>query len=155
MRGMICFGIGALGVFLMCDAQPASAQAGPCRDPWVSQAVREVAGREAIGSGETGECNIQLYGARWGSYAELKGYVAQARAALAEAGLEYVDGGRNMYDRTFSRKIAGNAYAGPPANKPNVYNWTISLPSGNVMVIYRRCSKGRTPAGGPQSYGCV
>lgn len=50
-------------------AAPAFAQ---CRDPWVSQAVREVQGRPANGTGELGECNIKLYGnGVWSSYPDL------------------------------------------------------------------------------------
>jgi hypothetical protein len=56
---------------------PAFAQ--QCRDPWITQAIREVTGRAPQGSGESGECTYTQYGGgRWGSYAELKGYV-QAR----------------------------------------------------------------------------
>jgi hypothetical protein len=54
-------------------AAPAFAQ---CRDPWVSQAVREVQGRPANGTGELGECNIKLYGnGSWSSYPDLLGKV--------------------------------------------------------------------------------
>ena len=68
-------------------AAPAAAQSGPCRDPWVSRAVREVTaemrrGREANGRHESGECNIHLYGGRWSSYGELKGYVGAVLRAL-------------------------------------------------------------------------
>ena len=46
----------------------------------MSRAIREVTtdmrrGREANGRHESGECNIHLYGGRWSSYGELKGYV--------------------------------------------------------------------------------
>lgn len=50
-----------------------TAQAGTCRDPWVTQAITEVAGRAPNANGESGECNIYNFrGGQWGSYAELK-----------------------------------------------------------------------------------
>ncbi|HEX8210508.1 MAG TPA: hypothetical protein VF584_10065 [Longimicrobium sp.] len=71
----------AVAVAALAAAAPAAAQNGPCRDPWVSRAIREVTaemrrGREANGRHESGECNIHLYGGRWSSYGELKGYVS-------------------------------------------------------------------------------
>lgn len=61
--------IGLLAAAVSALAAPAFAQ---CRDPWVSQAVREVQGRPANGSGELGECNIKLYGnGSWSSYPDL------------------------------------------------------------------------------------
>lgn len=57
-------------------AVAAPAFAGQCRDPWVTQAVREVTGRESAGQGEFGECNIKLYGnGSWSSYPDLLGKV--------------------------------------------------------------------------------
>jgi hypothetical protein len=57
-------------------SSPAAAQ---CRDPWISQAIREVTGRAPNGSGESGECRYTQYGGgQWGSYAQLKGYVQNA-----------------------------------------------------------------------------
>ena len=53
---------------------------GECRDPWVTQAIREVTGSAPTGSGESGDCYIGNYnGGSWGGYEELVGYV---RAAL-------------------------------------------------------------------------
>ncbi len=44
-----------------------------CRDPWVSQAVREVMNRPAQGQGDQGECNFRNYGGgHWTNYADLK-----------------------------------------------------------------------------------
>lgn len=58
---------------------PAAAQAGQCRDPWITQAIHEVTGRWPNADYESGECQYTQYGGgHWGSYAELKGYV-QAR----------------------------------------------------------------------------
>ncbi len=66
---------------------PAAAQ---CRDPWVTQAVRQVMGRAPVGSGETGECNIRNYGGgSWSSYDDLVGKVRAAfgRSIAAPSGL--------------------------------------------------------------------
>ncbi len=55
-----------------------SAHAGQCRDPWITQAIQEVTGRQPNGSYESGECTYTQYGGgHWNSYPELKGYVRQ------------------------------------------------------------------------------
>ena len=65
-------------------AAATAAQAGQCRDPWVTQAVREVTGREPNGAGESGECRYTSYGAgQWSSYPDLLGKV---RAVLGQRG---------------------------------------------------------------------
>lgn len=49
------------------------AQAGSCRDPWVTQAITEVSGRAPNASGESGECNIYNFnGGQWSDYTQLK-----------------------------------------------------------------------------------
>lgn len=49
------------------------AQAGTCRDPWVTQAITEVAGRAPNASGESGECSIYNFnGGQWSDYTQLK-----------------------------------------------------------------------------------
>jgi hypothetical protein len=54
----------------------AAAQAGECRDPIVTQAIREVTGTAPRGAGETLDCNAQNYNnGHWTSYAELLGFV--------------------------------------------------------------------------------
>jgi hypothetical protein len=69
---------------------PAAAQ---CRDPWITQAIREVTGRAPRGSGETGECTYTQYGGgRWGSYPELKGYV-QSRLGGPTIPRDFITGG--------------------------------------------------------------
>ena len=46
--------------------------AGTCRDPWVTQAVRQVTGHTPNGSYESGDCNIHNYGGgHWSSYPDL------------------------------------------------------------------------------------
>ena len=53
-----------------------SAQAGQCRDPWVTQAIQQVSGHAPTGNYETGDCNIRNFNnGSWGSYPELLGYV--------------------------------------------------------------------------------
>jgi hypothetical protein len=45
---------------------------GACTDPWINSAFNEIFTRAPQGSGDTGECNIDLYGGgSWGSYADL------------------------------------------------------------------------------------
>jgi hypothetical protein len=135
-------------------AQPNTATT-PCRDPWVSQAVREVAGREPYGAGETGECNIQLYGARWGSYDELRNYVRQARSSMGAKGLSFRPGGNVISDAPmFSALVAAGVYVGPRASAP-AKPWMIDLPSGNVMALDRKCRPGYTPTGPGNQGGCV
>lgn len=66
----------ALGAALIALAEPAAA--GQCRDPWITQAIREVTGRWPSGDYESGECTYTQYGGgHWNSYAQLKGYVQQ------------------------------------------------------------------------------
>ncbi|CAN5517559.1 hypothetical protein BH10ACI3_BH10ACI3_07100 [soil metagenome] len=51
-----------------------------CRDAWVGQAINEIVGRQARGSGDTGECNYKNYGGgSWSGYEDLKNKV---RASL-------------------------------------------------------------------------
>jgi len=51
---------------------PAAAYKGVCRDAWVTQAIREVAGRNPNGTADLGECNYKLYGGgQWNSYPDL------------------------------------------------------------------------------------
>jgi hypothetical protein len=57
--------------------------AGECRDPWVTQAIREVTKRDPVGAGETGECRYTRYGGgQWSSYPDL---VAKVRAAFGQS----------------------------------------------------------------------
>lgn len=149
----------ALTAGLLASA-PAAAQSSaptpPCRDPWVSQAIKEVKGRTALGLGEGGECNIQLYGGRWGSYGELKGYVQQAFAALAKAGLEFQYAqGTVLRDITyFAGYASAGQYIGPRGSAPRK-EWMIDLPGGNVLAIDRRCRPGYAAAGPGANSGCV
>lgn len=50
-----------------------------CADPWVTKAVKQVTGRDAQGSGNSGQCNISLYGGgHWSNYNDLVGKVTVA-----------------------------------------------------------------------------
>ncbi|MBP9866110.1 MAG: hypothetical protein KBC91_06885 [Candidatus Omnitrophica bacterium] len=65
---------GLLGLLALSAAQ--TAQAGQCRDPWVTQAIQQVTGRAPTGNHESGDCNIYNFNnGKWGSYPELVGYV--------------------------------------------------------------------------------
>ena len=53
-------------------AQPMVRSAGNCRDPWVTQAIRQVTGHSPTGSGDSGDCSVYRYGnGHWSSYADL------------------------------------------------------------------------------------
>lgn len=55
-----------------------------CRDPWVTKAVSKVTGRTPKGFGDTGECNIRLYGGgQWGNYQDLVSKVEAAFSSFA------------------------------------------------------------------------
>lgn len=78
--------VASAATFMALLASPA--QAGNCRDPWITQAIREVTGREPNGSGETGECTYTQYGGgQWGPYSQLKGFVQQKFNKLPTADL--------------------------------------------------------------------
>jgi hypothetical protein len=64
--------------FLACAAFGGRAEA-QCRDPWVGQAIQQVAGRAAVGSGDSDECDYHRYGGgNWNSYTDL---VSKVQAA--------------------------------------------------------------------------
>lgn len=70
----LTFAVAILTGSTILGSRPAFAQ--QCRDPWITQAIREVTGRAPNGNGESGECRYTQYGGgRWSSYAQLKGYV--------------------------------------------------------------------------------
>ena len=53
-------------------AMAGAAQAGNCRDPWVTRAVTQVTGHAPNGSYESGDCSITNYGGgHWSSYPDL------------------------------------------------------------------------------------
>ena len=69
-------------------------QRGPCRDPWVSQAVSEYEGRIPRGVGDFGECSPALYaGGSWSSYAELYRGVTLTLGGLDGHGISFAKSG--------------------------------------------------------------
>lgn len=56
---------------------------GVCRDPWVTQAVRQVTGRAPNGSGDNGECDYRRYGG--GHWTTLDDLVGKVRVAFGQA----------------------------------------------------------------------
>ena len=69
----------------------ASAQ---CRDPWVSQAIKQVYARNPVGQGEICECNIKLYNnGSWATYNDLVGYVQQVRTSGLQLGYAIIGNG--------------------------------------------------------------
>lgn len=143
----------------------ASAAFGQCRDPWVTEELKALKGR-IVGSGENGECNINLYGRSWNSRDELRGQIRQAFANLKEARLEF-HSENLMNDLMFHGKVyanAGNIYVGPAGNSPyadqaqtkgGTYWWHIPMPKGHVLVVARKCRRGWTSTGGGSTGGCV
>lgn len=132
-------------------AGEASAQrAGICRDPWVTEVVTEVTGRSPQGMGETGECNINLYGASWSSKDDLRAKVRFSLAALKRENIEFpTQEARSIRDvRTNVTYQASSIYIGPRANAPRK-SFNLELPNGYVMAYDRaRCY------GGGYNRGC-
>lgn len=63
---------------------------GPCRDPWVSMAIRRVMGRAPQGQGDFGECNYRMYNnGSWNSYNELAQAVKLALGNVAKGGVRF------------------------------------------------------------------
>lgn len=101
-----------------------AAQAGVCRDPWITQAVREVTGREPNGDWESGECTYTQYGGgRWHSYPELKGYVQQKLQPTFSIGPQP---GGNVHYRTVN--VPNGVYAGLQKRR---------LLNGSTEVLYQ------------------
>ena len=67
----------SLVVTLLSACAAAHAQAGVCKDPWITQAFHQMYQRAPIGSGTTGECDITRYGnGHWTSYQDLMTKIA-------------------------------------------------------------------------------
>lgn len=107
--------IGVLAASVACVAAPAFA--GQCRDPWVTQAVTAVQGREPAGQGELGECNIKLYGGgQWSSYDDLMNKVRARYPRVAGAsGPGFANGGTatNLNGNGFISTNGGNQGSSP------------------------------------------
>lgn len=126
-------------IVLAAPSAPAAAQAAQppagCRDPWITRAVREAARRPPRGSGDAGECDLRLYGARWGSYDELRGQVATTFAALRDASLEHDDRGQALRDRRTGRLVPlGGVYLGPDRHAPE-RQVTVTLARAHVLAF--------------------
>lgn len=120
-----------------------SGNTGPCADPWVGKAVEEVTRRPVQGRGGAGECNINLYGAQWGSYTDLVDKVRQTVRALDAAGLKIAPGGNALDDRLYNNTIGplSDMYIGPRAAAPRKV-MVVDLPNGYALAFDRRCRAG-------------
>ncbi|HEX7889241.1 MAG TPA: hypothetical protein VF522_07790 [Ramlibacter sp.] len=104
MKKLFTIGLGLLAI-------AGAANAGACKDPWVTRAIQEVKGRAPQGSGSSGECDIHRYGGgRWSSYPDLVGKVKTA----------------------FGMNIAGSARPGPAGN--GLVNGRPVMSGGNVIA---------------------
>ncbi|MBC7380101.1 MAG: hypothetical protein H7346_22050 [Burkholderiaceae bacterium] len=132
-----------------------SAQAS-CRDPWITELAPQVWGHPVRGSGETGECNINLYGQRWNSKDQLRGQMQQAKRALDAAGLEFDAANPNIIDdkKYHSRVLLTGNNIGMKGSMP-AKNWMIDLPNGYVFALERRCRPGFSANGPTAGGGCV
>lgn len=69
------------------DAENAAFRNKPCSDPWLSIAVASENGGVVAGSGDQDACAPKLYNnGQWNSFAQLVGYVRDARNGFASAG---------------------------------------------------------------------
>ena len=72
------------GMFVGAFLCSAHAQTATCKDPWITQAYRELYNRMPVGTAVTGDCDITHYGnGHWSSYQDLKNKVAAHNAAYA------------------------------------------------------------------------
>lgn len=118
----------------------AAAQHSGCRDRWIGRAVLEATGRSARGTGDGGECDLELYGGRWGTYAELRAQADTAFTALRAAGLEYTPDGTALRDLSFGGDAIplSAVYVGPVDRAPAV-SWHIPLARRRVLALERQC----------------
>ena len=115
--------------------------AGTCRDPWLTELVKEVAHRDPMGAGDGGECNINLDGARWSDKNDLRAKVRQTFAALEKAGVRYeMANGSVFYDVKGNVRIQSSSiFIGPRANAPQRTMY-VDLPNGYAIAFNRpRC----------------
>ncbi|MBC7435725.1 MAG: hypothetical protein H7332_06605 [Bdellovibrionales bacterium] len=143
----------ALAVLALAAGQ---AQASPCRDPWISELAPSVWGHPVRGSGETGECNINLYGHSWSNKDQLRRQMQAAQKALTSAGIEFNPANPNMIiDIKYNARmlLEGNN-VGLRGSVPNK-NWMIDLPNGYVFSVQRRCPPGKVAASAGANSGCV
>ena len=131
--------------------------ANPCRDPWISELAPQVWSHPVRGSGETGECNINLYGRNWSNKDQLRSQMQAAKRALDGAGIEFNPANPlSIIDNKFfgGRMLLAGDNIGPKGSVPR-RNWMIDLPNGYVFSIDRRCPPGKSPSGGHSGGGCL
>ena len=131
----------AAAVALALAPAAAKAQTGVCRDPWVTELVKEVTHREPRGSGESGECNVKLYGASWGSKDDLRAKVRQTFDAMRAAGVGFENiKGTVFADVKMNVNIqASSIYVGPRSSAP-AGKFYVDLPNGYAIAFTRaRC----------------
>ena len=133
----------ALVAAVVLAALPATARAqtGTCRDPWVTELVKEVARRAPRGSGDSGECNINLYGASWSSKDDLRAKVRQSFGAMQNAGVSFeTTQGTVFKDVRMNVNIqASSVFVGPKGSAPKG-RFYVDLPNGYAIAFTRaRC----------------
>jgi hypothetical protein len=123
---------------------------GQCRDPWVTEEVKRVKrGAPIVGKGETGECNINLYGRHWNSRADLARQVDQTFAIFDKAGL-YFQYERILRDRRNGLAGTADPWVGPKAQAPYHdgqyatpgYWRHVPLPNNFVLIKKDPCKRG-------------
>ena len=86
--------VGFVAALSFTTTQTAAAQ---CRDPWINNAYKDVAGRSPVGEYEGGECNIRLYNnGSWSSYDELKGHVRELKDSGIKIGYAALSNGNTL-----------------------------------------------------------
>jgi len=73
--------------FLLLLVPQAQAQDGSCRDSWINSAYNQLYHRAPEGSGNSGECNIMLYGGgHWLNFPDLENKIRASKATRAPQG---------------------------------------------------------------------
>lgn len=134
--------IGVVGMAMSSFAQ--------CRDPWVTEELKRVKrGARIIGSGESGECNINLYGRNWGSRADLTRQVDQTFATFDKAGLSF-QSDRILRDARNGRAGTVDPWIGLKSQAPyhdgqyaSPGYWRhVPLPNNYVLIKKDPCKRG-------------
>lgn len=145
-----------LAAALVLAALPAAAraQSTACSDSMLTQLVTEVAGRAPHGSGDSGECNANLYGRHWGSSDELRARVRRAFGAMRIAGVSFEGAqGNAMRDVRMNAEVDASAmFVGPRGMAPRGLYY-VDLPNGYAIAFQRAeratvAAAGRAAAGG-------
>ena len=150
-RTLISAGLVLIGLI----GAASSAQAN-CRDPWITELAPQVWGHPVRGSGESGECNIHLYGQHWSSKDQLRGQMQQAKRALDTAGIEFSPANPSMISdsKYHTQLLLSGNNVGLKGSVP-AKNWMIDLPNGYVFAVERRCAPGYSANGPAGGNGCV